>query len=73
MALKNIKYHLHCTSPKGVTTIGVLKTDQIELVETATAPTTNLSNGRIYLNSSENTLRIRVAGAWVAAKTTELT
>ena len=56
-------------SPSSREGIGVLKTDQLELVETTTAPTVNLSNGRIYLNSSENTLRIYVNGAWVAAKT----
>lgn len=44
---------------------GVFQADQIEVVGRSSAPTADLSNGRIYYNSTDNKLYGRVNGSWV--------
>jgi hypothetical protein len=62
MALKNIKKHLQCVNLNK----GILATDQVQLVATATVPTdANLADGRIYYNSGLGAFRGRAGGAWI--------
>ena len=62
MALKNIKHHLECiTTDTG--DVGVVKTDQIELVDSTSTPTINLSNGRIFY-SADDKISVYINGNW---------
>lgn len=63
MALRNIGNHLSCTK-RDTGGLSVVKTDQVELTGTSTAPSTSLSDGRVYYNSSGGSLMLRTGSAW---------
>lgn len=59
--LRNIKEHVQAVRQNK----GILKTDQIELVGTTTTPAdANLTDGRIYYNSTSNILYARINSSW---------
>ena len=66
MALQNIKNHVQAVRQNK----GILKTDQVQLVATATVPAdADLVNGRLYYNTSLAAFRGYAGGAWVTLQT----
>jgi hypothetical protein len=63
MALKNSKNY-QPEMERNESTDGLIKIGQIQLVGIATAPTTNLDNGRAYYNSTTNALMVYVNSGW---------
>ncbi len=61
MSKTNIKRHVQAVRQNN----GVLLTDQVELVERATAPTVDLLDGRIYYNSATEKFMGRSNSAWI--------